>query len=421
MAHTPSIAKTVGRLSIKWKLTVVLTILMIGMVAILTIIQISSQKQLLAEELDKRILLMKENLVERGKSYMSNLILHLEKDIAAYNYTRAMEVVKESVENNNEIRSAILMNSEGIALVHTQYPALVQKKLSEQRDLQALTQARIKITEYTDSDGHIIEIVGPLRISTAPWGVVRLFYSLSHLDHEIEISRRAIKQESVRIIYHSIFTSIGFLGICFIIVYIMSTKFLTPLIHLTNSARSLAKGDFSATSNIQINSSDEVGVLASTFVQMSEDIKDSYEQLSNYSKILAQKVKERTSELNQKNIKLTESIKEIEQAAIDKTRLAEETQRALQEAQAKEQEIVRINQVVQAVNSTLNIDEVMTSVRDALQVIFNFDQIGIALLGESKKEFEDNKFYGKALTQEMIDQIVNIRLPMEHNQSYLLE
>jgi len=136
---------------------------------------------------------------------------------------------------------------------------------------------------YREGDESIIEIVNPLQISTAPWGALRLIYTLKLLENEIEISRKQIRQEIKRMIYRSILTSLLFLGGCLLLVFILSTRFSKPLIRLTESARKLSKGDFSISSDIQIRSRDEIGVLGASFVEMSKDLESSYKKLEEYS------------------------------------------------------------------------------------------------------------------------------------------
>ena len=72
-------------------------------------------------------------------------------------------------------------------------------------------------------------------------------------------------------IYRSILTSLIFLGACLLFVFILSTRFSKPLIRLTESAKKLSKGDFSISSDIEIRSRDEIGVLGASFVEMSKD------------------------------------------------------------------------------------------------------------------------------------------------------
>ena len=53
--------------SIKWKLMAIMAILIVILVAVLSYYQISSQRKILANELDNRISLMKDNLIERDR------------------------------------------------------------------------------------------------------------------------------------------------------------------------------------------------------------------------------------------------------------------------------------------------------------------------------------------------------------------
>lgn len=283
--------------SIKWKLVVIITVLIVSLVAALSYIQISSQKRVLERELNNKINLMKENLIERGKSFIINLSQQVENDIAAFNFSGVIETIKDSVENSREIKYAILMDSSGKVFIHTQKPELAQTELAGELEQKVLSHKELAVMTYREENEPVIEIVKPVQISTEPWGVLRLIYTLKLLETEIEISRKQIQKEINIMIFRSILTSFGLLGICLIIVFILSTRISKPLINLTKSARRLSKGDFSVSSDIQIHSSDEVGVLGSTFIQMSEDLKDSYGKLEEYSKTLEEKVAERTSEV----------------------------------------------------------------------------------------------------------------------------
>ncbi|MFW5640831.1 MAG: hypothetical protein ACOC0H_06710, partial [Thermodesulfobacteriota bacterium] len=114
------------RWSIKWKLIVTISFLMICLVLALTFSQITSQKRLMGAELEKRITLMKENLVERGKNIAVNLTQQVEKDIAAFNLSGVLENVNDSVEKNPEVEAAILVQSSGAIFVHTREPELAR-------------------------------------------------------------------------------------------------------------------------------------------------------------------------------------------------------------------------------------------------------------------------------------------------------
>jgi adenylate cyclase len=83
----------------------------------------------------------------------------------------------------------------------------------------------------------------------------------------------------------------------------------------------------------------------------------------------------------------------------------------------REQEITHINQVVQTVNSTLDLDEVLNSVMGALQEFFRFDQIGISLINEETQELIFTHAYGDGFTQEQIEKWHQNRLSLEHEES----
>lgn len=297
--------------SIKWKLIATMTILMIILVTILSYSQISLQERMLEDELNKRIALMKENLIERGKSLIANLSQQVENDIAGFNFSGAMEAVTSRVENNEDIKYAILMDSSGTILINTLQPEPIESPLSE-RDTNALSQENMAVMEYGEEDGAVIEIVNPIQISTQPWGVLRLIYTLKHLETEITDSREQIEKEITIMAYKSILTSLGFLTISLSIVFLLSTTFSRPLIHLTQSARNLSRGDFSVSTKLQqIHSKDEVGALAASFIEMSNDLKDSYEKLEDYSRTLEQKVAERTQALAEKNETLAKTLEQL--------------------------------------------------------------------------------------------------------------
>ncbi len=79
--------------------------------------------------------------------------------------------------------------------------------------------------------------------------------------------------------------SLLFIGI---VVFVGSRALVNPIVRLTNSARNFANGDWSERSSIRRN--DEIGVLATTFNQMVDQISDLYRSLE-------QKVEERARQL----------------------------------------------------------------------------------------------------------------------------
>ncbi|MBF0549700.1 MAG: response regulator [Deltaproteobacteria bacterium] len=302
------------RSSIKWKLVTVMTIMMACLVILLTSIQIHSQKKILKNGLVKRTALMKEALVERGKSFITPLAQQVENDIASFSLSNVIAEVQTAVKKEEAIRGAILIDSTGRALVHTLRPDLSQQVLNGRRDKAARAVKTTQVWEYTEGGEEVLEIVHPLQVSTRPWGVLRLLLSLDQLQKEIDQSRRDIRKEINQMIYRSTVTSLTFMTLSFIIVFILSSKLARPIIQLTDLARSLSRANFSSVSGIKIGSRDELGALAATFIQMSGALKESYEKLEESNRTLEQRIADRTEELNQKNLRLNEAVEEARKA-----------------------------------------------------------------------------------------------------------
>jgi signal transduction histidine kinase len=149
-------------------------------------------------------------------------------------------------------------------------------------------------------------------VSAQPWGVLKLVYTLRHLENEIQSSKGQIRYEIKRMILNTLITTAGFIFISLLLVYMLSTRFSSPLIYLAKCAGDISRGDFSVTRHIRIRSMDEVGVLSAAFIGMGEDLKRSYDRLEEYNRTLEQKVRERTRELDEKNHRLLEVNHQLE-------------------------------------------------------------------------------------------------------------
>ena len=299
--------------SIKWKLTIVMTILMVCLVTVLTYSQISSQKKILESELDRRISLLKENLIERGKSLIINLSREVENDIAGFNFSAAVEAVRDRAENNKEIRYALLADASGAVMHHTLKPDLVRIRLNE-GEMNALKKGSVTVTERSEAGEAVIEITALIKTGMEIWGILKIAYTSAYLRQDIENSRIQIRSEMKHAAYRSAAAALCFMSLCFLIVFLLAGKLSKPLILLTDSAKKLSKGDFSGALNIRIPSEDEVGVLAAAFIQMSKDLENSYQKLEEYNRTLEERVAERTAELDFKNLRLNQAVSELESA-----------------------------------------------------------------------------------------------------------
>ncbi|MBF0226892.1 MAG: response regulator [Desulfobacterales bacterium] len=272
-------------LGIKSKLTFMNMAMMLGVILILIYFGISSLNQLRLNELNRRISLMKENLIERGKSFANNLAYNVEAGIAAFNLSRVYENVINGVKSSTDVSYAILMDSSKNVFIHTLKPELAQTQLISERDERALKALKLSVFEYQEQNKQVIEIVCPIQVSSDPWGVLRVILTTTQLEKEIEMSKQQIKLEANRMIKSALKMSLGFTAVCFILVWVLSSRFSTPLIQLTHFARRLSDGNFSELIDynkediIKIKSKDEIGELADTFNSMAIQLKNTFVKL----------------------------------------------------------------------------------------------------------------------------------------------
>ncbi|MBP0018613.1 MAG: HAMP domain-containing protein [Cyanobacteria bacterium SBLK] len=85
----------------------------------------------------------------------------------------------------------------------------------------------------------------------------------------------------------------------------MSRRIVKPILAIAQTARSLREkvreGQFAELQTAPVLTDNEIGILARTFNQLTEQLQKSYEQLQDYSSTLEEKVTTRTRELKDKN------------------------------------------------------------------------------------------------------------------------
>ncbi len=219
--------------SIRWKLISTMIGLIIGLLMMLSYIHISTQKKNLTRELDTLATLMREKLIERGKMLSDSLARQTENSIASFNLSNIAEIITKSVNEDEELSYAILMDFSRKAYIHTLQQELQQEELVDEAAYFAASQKKATINEY-DKDGKtFLEFVVQIYAGTNPWGVLRLGFSLGQLNQEIAIMKEGLLKESRRIVNWAILTSILFIIVGGVIVYIISSRLSKPATRVT--------------------------------------------------------------------------------------------------------------------------------------------------------------------------------------------
>lgn len=105
------------------------------------------------------------------------------------------------------------------------------------------------------------------------------------------------------------FTAMASLCVVFllIILYFSTTQIIRPLQKMVVATQKIAKGDLSH--KVEINSRDELGILAASFNEMIDQLRKANEELMEWGRTLEKKVEERTKELTEMQTKLLQSEK----------------------------------------------------------------------------------------------------------------
>jgi len=133
-------------------------------------------------------------------------------------------------------------------------------------------------------DKNQLYVTSPIKAGQRPLGVLMLSFSLIHIEKEITKRRSLIFGLNLLVLIVGI-----------VIANRLSGLLTRPIYKLIGAAFKLSQGEWGV--QVPATHSDEIGVLASTFNRMSENLKESKEELEKYTRNLDDQVKARTLEL----------------------------------------------------------------------------------------------------------------------------
>ncbi len=170
--------------------------------------------------------------------------------------------------------------------------------------------------EETWNHQDVVTYTQPILIIGDILGYVKVHYSLTDVERE---SRMAI------IIFIMLLLTILLVMTC-LLNFLLTRFVIHPVGVLIHAMRKLEEGYFGEQVNLE--SDNEIGEMAQTFNQMSVENAKIYRELAELNKTLEQKVRQRTDELNRKNVKLKAEIEERRRAQKE-LRRAEKKYRSL--------------------------------------------------------------------------------------------
>ncbi|MGF1514502.1 MAG: ATP-binding protein [Elainellaceae cyanobacterium] len=142
---------------------------------------------------------------------------------------------------------------------------------------------------------------------------------LDHLDVIVEVQQAALTSD-IRIgsaalrsaQWQTLLFGLTALVLGGILTVVLRRHIDAPVIRLTQVTQRVTRGDLSA--HAIVESRDEIGVLATAFNQMTRSLKQSRDELEQYSHTLEGRVQSRTQELQEKNAQLEQALENLKQA-----------------------------------------------------------------------------------------------------------
>lgn len=223
--------------------------------------------------------------------------------MAVVGYVKPDRILKSlSLSRLSEISIA---TSEGELLVHPDVKTLAEKSLLAGNPLFQAAQAAKTKTSVLNFDWESDKYLGA--------------FSKSHGGRLLVLAQAEESRAFgavTQLVERSLIFSLIVITVAFLAAILLSRSLTGPLAELVDRMELVSQGDL--TTQINIQTKDETGVLAHSFNKMIVDLKQSRDQLEEVNRDLDQKVKDRTRQLEEQN----HAVKEAQEALIRTTRLA---------------------------------------------------------------------------------------------------
>jgi signal transduction histidine kinase len=239
----------------------------------------------------------KNTIVESGESFSSLSVGTIIKNYLLYyesGFLKFSEIIDDLLALNSnvkqiqiiDINGKILFDSEELREGKYDDDSLGDRFTDEEVWIRA-QQADVSTIEKTVPSNYV-DIMQPY---IEEWG--RHEYSVRYI-----VSLSALSDMVFSSALIAVCNALMFMLISFILLYVLFNRFLIiPIRNLTNGVKMMGEGKLGYT--VPITSMDELGSLASSFNQMSMDLKNSREQQEEYNKNLQQLVKQKNYFINQ--------------------------------------------------------------------------------------------------------------------------
>src|SRR5215471_15959415 len=235
------------KLSLRAKLVLLITSLVVLTVVIVGLILLRQQQQSLTAEMTKRGLTIAENFAASAKTPLLT------------NDELTLAVLVQDAMKDPDVAYAIVADNEGKVLAQSEASATTGP-ISRAKDLAPLKD-QLLIQQYSVDGRRVIDFAVPLIYSQTPVGALYLGFS----KHSINVALARARNEALLIT--CIMVAVGIGGAVG-----LATLLSRPIFKLVEGTRAIAAGNFHVA--LKVPSRDEIGVLTESFNQMARSLRE---------------------------------------------------------------------------------------------------------------------------------------------------
>jgi adenylate cyclase len=235
------------RLSLKLKLSLLITGLLVAAVVLLSGFLLYQAERSLVAEMTKRGLTIAQNLANAAKNSL------LTNDQLTLNL-----LVKDTMKDE-DVAYVVVADHEGKVLAHTDV-SLIGRTFERRANLKPLGEVPL-VQTYSAAEGRLIDFAVPLTFRRVSVGSVYVGFSQKSIEAALSKARNQTIGISVLIVLAGLGGAL-----------VLATLLARPIRRLVEGTRAIGAGDYSV--NLAVSSGDEIGTLTAAFNQMAQSLRE---------------------------------------------------------------------------------------------------------------------------------------------------
>jgi adenylate cyclase len=235
------------QLSLKVKLSLLITSLVVLTVALVSYLLLRQQQQALTEQMIKRGDTIAEHLAAAGKTALVG------------NDDLTLNVLVKEAMNDRDVAYVVFVDDEGAVRAHSDV-ASMGKPLTRPAGLLKLADTPL-VQTYRAGKDTVIDFAMPLVFSQVPVGALYVGFSKQTIAAALSSARNRATLITVVLVVISVAGAVG-----------LATMLSRPIFRLVQGTRTIAEGNFQIV--LPVTSRDELGTLTESFNQMARSLRE---------------------------------------------------------------------------------------------------------------------------------------------------